>query len=110
MTPEQYRRVGDLYHAASELAPGARPDFLAKPCGGEDELRREVESLLRAHEQADGFIAGKASAVAELAARQQNLSFTPSLAQSVSVASCDARKYGDNPPMNPIRCSAGCCP
>jgi hypothetical protein len=80
MTPEQYRQVGELYHAASELSPEARPDFLLRACGGDDELRREVESLLRAHEQADGFIAGKATDVAELvAARQQNFLLAPSL-------------------------------
>ncbi len=75
MTPEQYRRVGDIYDAAMELAPEARAGFLAGACGGNDELRREVESLLRAHQQADGFIAGKvAGVVAEMAAQQQTTS------------------------------------
>ncbi len=62
--------------------PEARADFLAAACGGAEELRREVESLLQAREQADGFIAGKvAGVVAEMAAQQQN----PSLVgQSVS--------------------------
>ncbi|MGH9842521.1 MAG: protein kinase domain-containing protein [Blastocatellia bacterium] len=73
MTPEQYRRVGELYHVAMELAPEARVEFLAGACGGDIELRREVESLLRAHQQADGFIAGKvAGVVAEMAGQQQN--------------------------------------
>src|SRR5215475_6494571 len=73
MTPEQYRRIGELYHAAMELEPEARVDFLAGACGSDDELRREVESLLRAREQADGFIAGKvAGVVAEMAAQQQD--------------------------------------
>src|SRR5262249_5709418 len=40
-----------------------------------DELRREVESLLRAREQADGFVAGKvAGALAEMAAQRQSTS------------------------------------
>src|SRR5262245_17070411 len=40
-----------------------------------DELRREVESLLRASEHADGFVAGKMTGVVDdLAAQQQNLS------------------------------------
>jgi len=56
MTPEQYRRVGELYHAAMELEPEARPDFLVGACSGDESLRREVESLLRARQQADGFI------------------------------------------------------
>src|SRR5262245_57661081 len=73
MSSEQYQRVGELYHAAMELAPEARLDFLAKECAGEDELRREVESLLQAREEADGFIAGKvAGVVAEMAAERQN--------------------------------------
>ena len=69
--PEQYRRVGELYHAAMELAPEARSDFLAASCGGEDELRREVESLLWADEQADGFISAKVAGVAAIMAAQQ---------------------------------------
>jgi serine/threonine protein kinase len=73
MSSEQFERVGELYHAAMELAPEARPDFLAEVCGGEEELRREVESLLRARAQADGFIAGRvAGVVAEMADQQQN--------------------------------------
>src|SRR5438876_5613673 len=74
MTPEQYQRAGELYYAAAELAPEARAGFLAEACGGEEELRREVESLLRAREQADGFIAGKvAGVVAEMAAQAETL-------------------------------------
>src|SRR5262245_50696761 len=75
MTPEQYRRVGELYHAAMELAPETQPAFLAGACGDDAELRREVESLLRARKQADGFIAGKvAGLVADLAAQEQHSS------------------------------------
>ncbi len=73
MTSEQYLRVGELYHAALELAPEARMDFLAGACGDDNELRLEVESLLKARQQADGFIAGKmADVVAVMAAQQQN--------------------------------------
>jgi serine/threonine protein kinase len=74
MTPEQYRRVGELFHAAMELAPEARLDFLTGACGDADDLRREVESLLRAREQADGFITGKvASVVTAMIAQQQSM-------------------------------------
>lgn len=80
MTPEQYERAGEIYHAAMELAPEARPAFLAETCGGEEELRGEVESLLRAREQADGFIAGKvAGVVAEMADQEQTRSQSLSL-------------------------------
>jgi Tol biopolymer transport system component len=71
VTSEQFLRVGELYHAALELVPEARAGFLSEACVGEDEIRREVESLLQAREEADGFIAGKvAGVVAEMAAQQ----------------------------------------
>ena len=80
MTSEQYLRVGELYHAAMELAPEARVEFLAGACGSDDELRREVESLLQARQQADGFIAGKmAGVVAVMAAQQQTIARGPQL-------------------------------
>lgn len=43
---ELWRRIEDLYHAASELAPADQASFLAEACGTDAELRREVESLL----------------------------------------------------------------
>src|ERR1044072_7116753 len=75
MSPEQYERLGEIYHAALELDPEDRPRFLAKACGGDQQLHREVESLLRASERADGFIAREvAGVVAEMAAQQKNRS------------------------------------
>ena len=64
MTPEQYQRVGQLYHAALDLPREIRSSFLDGACAGDDELRREVESLLRAHDDAGDFIAGPAMNVA----------------------------------------------
>ena len=72
MNAEQFLRAGELYHDAMELAAEARASFLAEACGGDEELRREVESLLDARMQADGFIAGKvAGVVAEMAEQQK---------------------------------------
>jgi eukaryotic-like serine/threonine-protein kinase len=80
VTVEEFERVGELYHAALELAPEARADFLIRACGSEEELRREVESLLLARAEADGFIAGKVVGLsAEMADHQQNPSLAPSL-------------------------------
>ncbi len=64
MTPEQYQRVGQLYHAALDLPRENRSSFLDGACAGDDELRREVESLLRAHDDAGDFIASPAMNVA----------------------------------------------
>jgi serine/threonine protein kinase len=56
MTPERWRQIEQLYHAALERAPGERASFLDQACAGDGELRREVESLLASHEQAGTFI------------------------------------------------------
>jgi eukaryotic-like serine/threonine-protein kinase len=46
MTPERWARVQELFAAASEMEPPARAPFLERECGGDRELRSEVESLL----------------------------------------------------------------
>jgi serine/threonine protein kinase len=46
MDEERWRRVEELYHAASERAPESRAAFLDGTCSDPD-LRREVESLLQ---------------------------------------------------------------
>ena len=46
MTPERWRRIAQLYHSALECEPGGRVAFLAEACQDDEELRREVESLL----------------------------------------------------------------
>src|SRR5262245_33479082 len=71
MTPERYKQIGQLYHAVLELEPGARAAFLDNSCGDDGELRREVESLLRAHDKAGNYFAAPAmEAAAGLLAEQ----------------------------------------
>ncbi len=43
---DRLERVKELLEQALELDPGDRDSFLAEACGGEDDLREEVESLL----------------------------------------------------------------
>jgi TolB-like protein/Tfp pilus assembly protein PilF len=52
VTPERWRRVESLFQAALDQAEAERPGFVTRACGADEELRREVESLLRAHEDA----------------------------------------------------------
>lgn len=47
MKAERWRQIERLYHAALEREPDERAAFLDEACAGDDELRREVESLLR---------------------------------------------------------------
>jgi tRNA A-37 threonylcarbamoyl transferase component Bud32 len=56
MSPERWRQIEDVYCDALELELTARAAFLDQACAGDDELRREVESLVAAHEQAGHFI------------------------------------------------------
>src|SRR5829696_6402838 len=63
MTPERYRQIGEVYHAALEIDAGERAAFLDAACAGDAALRREVESLIASHEQAPDFIAEPAFGV-----------------------------------------------
>ncbi len=51
-----WERVDQLLELALERESGERDVFLAEACGGDEALRREVESLLAAHKQASGFL------------------------------------------------------
>ena len=64
MTPERYRQVGEIYHAALDVEPDKRAVFLDQACADDAELRNEVESLIASNEQAVDFIASPALAVA----------------------------------------------
>jgi len=46
MTSERWRKFEELYHAARQRDPSERSAFLADECRGDDELKRNIESLL----------------------------------------------------------------
>ena len=46
MKPERWEQVAQIYSAALERPGSERAAFLREACGGDDDLRREVESLL----------------------------------------------------------------
>jgi hypothetical protein len=46
MIPERLRQIEELYHLARERKPGERAAFLIQACTQDEDLRREVESLL----------------------------------------------------------------
>jgi eukaryotic-like serine/threonine-protein kinase len=63
-TQELWRRIERLWNAALELPQPERAAFLAEACEGDEELRREVESLLRFDLRAKNFIESPALEVA----------------------------------------------
>ncbi|HEX6624624.1 MAG TPA: protein kinase [Pyrinomonadaceae bacterium] len=56
MTPERWRQVEEIFQTALDLAPGERAPFLEEACGGDAELRRDVEAMLAQYEEAGDFL------------------------------------------------------
>jgi serine/threonine-protein kinase len=56
MKAESWQQIEELYHAALELTPDERAKFIASACADDDELRREIESLLECDNQARQFL------------------------------------------------------
>jgi len=46
MTAERWQRVKEIFYRAVDFDPAARAEFLGESCGTDEELRKEVESLL----------------------------------------------------------------
>jgi serine/threonine protein kinase len=56
MTPESWRRVGELFHQALEVSTADRGRWVASACNEDEELLREVNSLLRNDQDARAFV------------------------------------------------------
>jgi serine/threonine protein kinase/Tol biopolymer transport system component len=56
MTRERYEKINELFQAALEHRPEERATFLAEACAGDEELRKDVASLICSHEQTGSFI------------------------------------------------------
>ena len=57
MTPERWRVVDTILQAALACEADRRADFVKDACGADESLKREVESLLSAHDDmASGFL------------------------------------------------------
>ena len=56
MEPERWQEIERLYHLALEHEESRRAEFLEQACGGDEALRREVESLLAYAKPAQAFM------------------------------------------------------
>ncbi|MCG3163293.1 MAG: Protein TolB [Acidobacteria bacterium] len=56
MTPDRWRQVEEIFHAALDRAPGDRAAFLDEACKGDPALRKEAENLLASFDDAGDFI------------------------------------------------------
>src|SRR5262245_21668226 len=67
MDAKRWNQIKEVYDRALDLGGDERDGYLAEACGDDDDLRREVESLLAAHEDAGSFLHSPA---VEVAARE----------------------------------------
>ena len=56
MQSERWKRVDQLLDEALDLEPDQRSAFLEENCFGDEELKKEVETLLALDEKAQSFI------------------------------------------------------
>ncbi|MBI1763816.1 MAG: serine/threonine-protein kinase [Acidobacteria bacterium] len=60
MDAARWEQIKELFHTTLERPAAERAAFLATVCDADAELRREVELLLAAHEEASGFLDNQA--------------------------------------------------
>jgi eukaryotic-like serine/threonine-protein kinase len=56
MTAARWKQIETVFEQALDLAMDERGAFLQRACNGDEQLKREVESLLNSHAQAGSFI------------------------------------------------------
>ncbi|MBZ5516457.1 MAG: protein kinase [Acidobacteriia bacterium] len=71
MKPERWQEIERVFHAALEREPHQRPAFLDEACAGDQALRREIDSLLAQHPEAESFLEGRALEVAARALAEE---------------------------------------
>jgi len=78
MDDERWRRIEEFFHHAADLAPIQRAEYLSRACAGDDELRRQVESLLARDNSKENVVeAAVAQAVDQLPADSRAESQAP---------------------------------
>ncbi|HET9532345.1 MAG TPA: serine/threonine-protein kinase, partial [Blastocatellia bacterium] len=75
MKPERWKRIEEIYHRARRCAADERAAFVDEACSGDEELRNEVESLLRADDEAHRFLDTPALNLAAQMIAEQQASF-----------------------------------
>src|ERR1700730_9230305 len=56
MNPERWQRIKEIVYEAVELGERERQAYLEQACNGDTTLRREVETLVAASDQAGAFL------------------------------------------------------
>ncbi|MDQ3750332.1 MAG: protein kinase [Acidobacteriota bacterium] len=73
MKTDSWEKAKEIFGDALKLAPADRSRFLKEVCAGDDETRREVESLFDSYDEAESYMENPAvSEVAEFIVAEQN--------------------------------------
>ena len=64
MTPDRWNEVERIFQAVVDCEASERSTFLDRACGGDPDLRHEVESLLHAHDSGDRLLESSALSLA----------------------------------------------
>jgi len=64
MDAKRWGQIKEIYDRALDLRGDEREEYFVEACGDDADLRREVESLLAAHEDAGTFLQAPAFEVA----------------------------------------------
>jgi serine/threonine-protein kinase len=79
MTPERLHRIRALYEAAVDSPAVSREALVERECGGDEELRLEVERLLGAREHLPEWLAGPVLGMAHVAVLEAQSTVTQSV-------------------------------
>jgi len=56
LNPDRWEHLKRIFHAASEVEPASRAEFLREACAGDEPLREEIEALLARHADSTDFL------------------------------------------------------
>jgi eukaryotic-like serine/threonine-protein kinase len=82
METDRWQRLKEVFQEALELAPADRGAYVEAACGGDVDLRRDVEALLDADEESSGFLSESAD------------SFVPGLSEAAQSDADVGREIG----------------
>src|SRR5215813_12962871 len=68
MDPERWKRIDAILSAALQREEEQRASFLEQACGGDEELQKQLEALVSAHEAASSFFKSQPTDDAEATA------------------------------------------
>src|SRR5512147_2022288 len=77
MTPDRWHQVAEIFDSAIARPPSERASFLEQSCGGDADLRREVERMLAVEAEASAFLKTPAMEVAARALAAESARLSP---------------------------------